>query len=340
MSTEPLYLDAAATTPISPTVLDAMLPHLEGEDAQVLATARGQIAKVLGVEVERLYLVGGGTSANNLAIRGVARALGPGRLISQPTEHPSVIEPLRALEEQEGYTLEWLPLSADGRVDPQDLRAALRTPALLVSIMYANHETGVIQDMPAIARVCREAGTLLHVDGVQGLRTGLKDLEADLLTVSAHKIQGPKGIGARVLSSRAPALSTHESVSTALAVGFACALRAGAVDGSLLEASRDALQKRVLATIPGASVIGGGGPRASPGTSAWPSTVSPARPSSSRWTASGSPPPRALRARAAAAPPRPSSSPWATRKVWPGEALGSAYCTLWTPIRSTGRAVR
>lgn len=261
MSTESLYLDAAATTPLGPDALRAMLPYLEGDDAQALAAAHQRVADAFGVGVQRLRLVGGGTSGNNLAIRGVARALGPGRFVSQPTEHPSVLEPLRALE-REGCAIEWLPVSADGLVDPEDLRAALKSPALLVSIMFANHETGVVQDMPALEAVCRDAGALLHVDGVQGLRTGLHGLRADLLTTSAHKIEGPKGIGALVCSDRAPALTATAGVSTALAVGFAAALDARlAVDAVALSASRDALEARILQTITGVSLIGGGAPR-------------------------------------------------------------------------------
>ena len=227
--------------------------------AGVLETARAQIAERLDTTPERLRLLAGGTAANNYAIRGLARAAGRGRLISQPTEHPSVLGPLKALE-AEGFVLEWLPVDRNGVVDPEDLRLALaRGDTSLVSVMYANHETGVRQPTRSLSALCLAAGALFHVDGVQGLRTEsitLSSTGADALTFSAHKLSGPKGVGGLVLSDRAPALGSEPSLPVALAVGLAAALTRAKTPNKVLGASRDALQSLLLSRLEGAVING------------------------------------------------------------------------------------
>ncbi len=249
-----LYLDCAATTPLAPEVLRAMascsgVPSPPG----ALKSAREEIAQHLGASPNRLRLVTGGTVANNYAIRGLARAAGRrGRLISQPTEHPSVLAPLRELEAS-GFELEWLPVDRDGVFAVESLRVALaRGDACLVSIMYANHETGVRQPIPRLSKLCQAAGVPLHVDAVQGLRTEPLTLDstgADVLTFSAHKLNGPKGIGALVASERAPTLDTAPPLPVALALGLAEALRQPRPECGALQTSRDALQSMLLARL-------------------------------------------------------------------------------------------
>jgi cysteine desulfurase len=253
-----LYLDAAATTPLHPDVLRRMQGQLDGGPASE-ASLCARAAGLLGVSPERLAIFPSGSAANNAAV-GLAASLGA-RCISQPTEHPSVLRPLRELEER-GGRVEWLPVSAAGRVDPGDLRRALEEgegPAL-VSVMRANHETGVIQPTAELSDVCRSGGAYLHVDAVQAWRTlEVEVAQADLLTLSAHKLNGPKGVGVLIRSARVPRLPGSISVGSSLAAGLVASLElrqqraSGWLDAT--RASRDALQAAISA-IPGALING------------------------------------------------------------------------------------
>ncbi|MGE0713230.1 MAG: cysteine desulfurase family protein [Planctomycetota bacterium] len=220
------------------------------EGALEQALARLGAALGLGPE-QRLTLTAGGTAANALAI---ACAVGarPGRhLIAQPTEHPSVLRPLRALEEA-GYELTWLGVDPDGRVDPEELAAALRPDTALCSLMAANHETGALQPLAAVAARCRAAGVLLHSDAVQALgRLPLAALPADLLTFSAHKLGGPRGLGGLISGPLAPACTGHGPGARRVAA-LAAALEAGLPDPEQVRASRDALEAELLARVAGA----------------------------------------------------------------------------------------
>ncbi len=210
-----IYLDWNATTPPLPEVLEAMheaglsawgnpsSPHAEGREARaVVESAREAIAELCGVGARDVILTGGATEANNLALRDAPA------LVTSRLEHPSVVRVAEALEAQ-GRTVRWLPVSASGEVSAADVRDALAglAPGFVVALMAANHETGVVQPAAAVADAVQERGGRLHVDAVQavGKLPSRAWCTGDTLAVAAHKLRGPKGIGALILrSSRRP----------------------------------------------------------------------------------------------------------------------------------------
>lgn len=209
----PVYLDHQATTPVDPRVLDAMLPffgvrfgnpasrgHRFGwEAAQAVDRARQSIAGLAGAAPREIVFTSGATESNNLALKGaVESAGGRGHIVTMATEHRAVLDPVRRLERL-GCRLTVLPPLADGRIDLDQLREAIADDTILVSVMYANNEIGVIQPVREIGEICREKGVLFHCDAVQAFGKIPIDLMADqvdLMSVNAHKIYGPKGIGA------------------------------------------------------------------------------------------------------------------------------------------------
>jgi len=211
---DPIYLDYSATTPVDPRVAQAMWPwlvekfgnpasrsHAYGWAAEeAVENARAQVAALINADPREIVWTSGATEANNLAIKGAAQFLASrGRhLITVKTEHKSVLDTARELERL-GFSATFLDVDADGLVDPQAVAEAIRPDTTLVSMMIVNNETGVVQDVAAVARICRARGVLLHCDAVQAIGKLPVDVEAigcDLLTMSAHKIYGPKGIGA------------------------------------------------------------------------------------------------------------------------------------------------
>lgn len=222
MAQKPLYLDTAATTPIAPEAIKVMLDYM-GEDgcyfntsstgyvsgqyaAAALTEFRALMAKILGCESQEIIFTSGATESNNLALRGIAHAhASHGRhLITSQIEHKSVLETCHALE-QDGFTVTYLKPNAGGWIEPEAVNAALRPDTLLVSLLHTNNETGVCQPIDEIATVLAEAGVLFHVDAAQAagkLPINLEETPIDLLSLSAHKFHGPKGIGCLVIRNR------------------------------------------------------------------------------------------------------------------------------------------
>lgn len=223
MSNRPIYLDYQATTPVDRVVMDAMLPYFTEvfgnphsgdhpfatEASEAIELARRQIAGLIGAHGREIIFTSGATEANNLLIAGGARAMarrGRHRIVTLETEHKSVLEVTAGLAE-EGFDVRTLPVGNDGLVDLDRLADAISDTTAVVSVMAANNEIGVLQPLAAIGHLCRAAGSMFHVDAAQAagkIPLDVVDLSIDLMSLSAHKIYGPKGVGAAFISRRAP----------------------------------------------------------------------------------------------------------------------------------------
>jgi len=210
----PIYLDYGATTPVDPRVVDAMIPwlrehfgnpasrsHAWGWEAEeAVEKARVQVADLIGADPREIVWTSGATESINLALKGAAQFYkGKGKhLITLKTEHKAVLDTMRELERQ-GFEVTYLDVEEDGLLDLDKLKAAIRPDTILISVLFVNNEIGVIQDIPAIGALCRDKGILFHVDAAQA--TGRVDIDMnalpiDLMSMTAHKTYGPKGVGA------------------------------------------------------------------------------------------------------------------------------------------------
>lgn len=217
-----IYLDHSATTPLHPHVLESMLPYLQGkfgnpssihsygrQARNALNTARDQMAAMLSCNPNELIFTSGGTESDHVAILGIARTqkhLHKNHIITSTVEHHAVLGACQALEQQ-GYTVTYVPVDEQGMVSVNEVASAIRPETALISIMYGNNEVGTLQPVQAIGCLAKENGIFFHVDAVQALghvELNLKALPVDAVSFSAHKMHGPKGIGALYLSERVP----------------------------------------------------------------------------------------------------------------------------------------
>ncbi len=286
-----IYLDHAATTPVRPEVLGAMLPYFSEQygnpsslhrlgrvTGKALRDARERIAAVLGCTPNEIVITASGTEADNLALRGVAlarRHRGEGQhLVVSAVEHKGILETAHQLRDVFGFELTELGVDRFGRVNPADLAAALRPDTLVVSIMAANNEVGTLQPLAALAAICRERGVPLHSDAVQAsgtLSLKVEELGVDLMSLGAHKFYGPKGVGLLYIRRGTPLLpqvtggsqeqkkrAGTENVpyiaGMATALELAQAERTG--EAARLAALRDRLTEGVLAAVPDSYLTG------------------------------------------------------------------------------------
>ncbi len=279
-----VYLDYNATTPLDERVLEVMLPYLRthyGNPSSLhrqgrivrgaVERAREQVAALVNAHPSQVIFTSGGTEANNLALKGICAALAPGHLIISAIEHSSALRPAQSLVKS-GWRVEALPVDQHGLVSADRVRAALAENTRLVSVMMANNETGVIQDTRGIGAVVREAGAVFHCDAVQALGKMAVDFGAGgahLMSVSAHKIYGPKGIGALIYDRSLPLepqlhgsghegglRSGTENVAGIVGFGAAAELIRGEwqAQAAALRRLRDYLEQR-LHELPGAVIF-------------------------------------------------------------------------------------
>ena len=247
-----VYFDHNATTQIDARVLDAMLPWMSAQSGnpssrhqfgraarEAVAQAREQVARACGAQASQVVFTASGTEANNLAIKGLADYVPQGQVLSSAVEHPCVTRSAMAMRAL-GHTSNSIPVDSDGKVDRTEMKAQLTQPTSLVSVMLANNETGVLQDVAELAEITRAHGSLMHTDAVQALgkiNLNFNDLNVHAMTVSSHKLHGPQGAAALILDKRVdiqPLLhgggqerglrSGTENVAAIVGFGLACEL--------------------------------------------------------------------------------------------------------------------
>ena len=285
---EKIYLDHNATTPLHPEVLNAMLPALQdnfgnpssihsfGRSARVqLDEAREKVARLIGASSSEIIFTSGGTEANNLALLGVALKDKEKKIITSKTEHPSVLNPCRQLEEQ-GVEVHYLDVDRFGRIDINNLESQITESTALISLQHANSETGVLQDIKKISELARSNGVLFHTDAVQSvakIEFDLKDYPVDMLSISAHKFNGPKGVGALFLRKGTSALFAPvsggsqekkrrggtENVAGIIGFGKACEIaikRVSTLEVSRVAELKDYFYNKVYEMIPDTELFG------------------------------------------------------------------------------------
>jgi cysteine desulfurase len=281
----PIYMDNHATTPVDPRVLEAMTPYFTGKFGnaasrnhefgwvaeEAVENSRAQIARLINATPKEIVFTSGATESTNLAIKGVAemyREKG-NHIITQVTEHKATLDTCKRLEKY-GYEVTYLPVEKDGRINLDDLRRALTPKTILISIMYANNEIGVVQPIAEIGKIAKEKGIFFHVDGVQAVGKIPVDVQKDgidLLSISAHKIYGPKGVGALYVRRKNPRVQLsaiidgggHErgmrsgtlNVPGIVGLGKACELcqQEMAAESEKLRQLRDRLTKSIMTRL-------------------------------------------------------------------------------------------
>jgi cysteine desulfurase len=288
----PIYMDNHATTRVDPRVVEAMLPYFTekfGNAAsrnhefgwkaeEAVENGRGQVARLIHASPKEIVFTSGATESDNLALKGVAeayRAKGH-HIVTQATEHKAVLDACKRLEKS-GCEVTYLPVAEDGRIHLDELRRAITPKTILISVMHANNEIGVIQPLGEIGKIAREAGVLFHVDAAQSVGRIPVDVERDsidLLSISAHKLYGPKGVGALYVRRKNPRVQLapmidgggHErgmrsgtlNVPGIVGLGKACELceKEMAEESERLRALRDKLKYAILAGLDGAFING------------------------------------------------------------------------------------
>ncbi|MGH9729738.1 MAG: cysteine desulfurase NifS [Candidatus Acidiferrales bacterium] len=283
-----VYLDYNATTPVAPEVLAAMLPfftegygnassiHSAGQNARAaVETARQSVAALIGAKPSEIVFTGGGTEADNLAILGFVAAMRREKkhLICSTIEHSAVRNTIEALEKQ-GIEVTWVPVSSSGTVDPEDVRRALRPETVLITVMHANNELGTIQPIAEIGRIAFESNVYFHTDAVQSagkIPIDVNELKVDFLSLSAHKLYGPKGVGALYVRESTPLEpilfgGTHErdrrpgteNVPGIVGLGKAAEIARAhlPVDAERVAALRNRFEEGVLSRVPESRING------------------------------------------------------------------------------------
>lgn len=287
-----IYLDHSATTPVDVRVRDAMLPyftdmfgnpsslHRFGQDAlAAVDRARQTVADILGAEPREIVFTGNGTEANNLALRGVARAVqkqDPRRnqIITTPIEHHAILRTCEQLEREFGFEITYVPVNRQGVVDPDAVERAITDRTILISVMYANNEVGTIQPIAEIGARARRRSVYFHTDAVQAggyLNVNVRELNVDLMSLGSHKFHGPKGVGVLYLRNGVPIQPTQTggnqergrragTENVPYLVGFATALELAQSErvetNARLRGQRERLVERLLEGMPGAELTG------------------------------------------------------------------------------------
>jgi cysteine desulfurase len=286
-TSDPIYLDHNATTPVLPEVVEAMLPYLRdhfgnpssghayGARARVaVAQAREQVAALLGCDADEVIFTSGGTEANNLAIRGVAEALERrSHIVTTVIEHPATARPCAWLEAHE-RSVTRIGVDRDGRVDVSAAGEAIDHDTALVTVMHSNNETGVLQPIAELAQLAHATGAIMHTDAAQSIGkvpVRVRDLDVDLLSVAGHKLYAAKGVGALYVKRGTPLApfalgASHErglrpgteNVASIVGLGVACQAAARDLEtvSARIRALRDSLWARLLAEVPGLELNG------------------------------------------------------------------------------------
>jgi cysteine desulfurase len=287
MTSDPIYLDHNATTPLLPEVVDAMMPYLRehfgnpssthpygARAREAVARAREQVAGLIGCDADEVLFTSGGTEANNLAIRGVIAALERRRhVVTTAIEHPATAR-LCAWLEGQGYRLTRIGVDGDGRARIDGAREAIHGHTALVTVMHSNNETGVLQPVAEVARLAHAAGALVHTDAAQSVGkvpVRVRELDVDLLSVAGHKLYAPKGVGALYVRRGTPLVPVllgagherglrpgTENVASIVGLGVACELVGRDLESTAtrLRALRDLLRDRLAAGVPGLALNG------------------------------------------------------------------------------------